>query len=274
MALAKSLKKAGLCSSVWAALAVVIGTLIAVAVIRAPTLPPVLIRPAGRVVAGLFRFRHHFGATGSATAMENIARMTIGAAVGAGLLLVGIPLAIGALGFTSAGIAAGSVAAKMMSAAAIANGGGVAAGSTVAVLQSIGAAGMSLGAKIGLGTLGSAAGRSREAPADPPVPRLPSYELQIRLSNECIEPNKALSAPWSSASDLHGSSSIYWRQWRSRKAVVYLFFSSDGATGVHPADKSETIAQGTKDSYGDCYQNPKILQVQRRFWDPGTELVL
>ncbi|XP_065713277.1 uncharacterized protein [Patagioenas fasciata] len=125
---------------------------------RAPTLPPVLIRPAGRVVAGLFRFRHHFGATGSATAMENIARMTIGAAVGAGLLLVGIPLAIGALGFTSAGIAAGSVAAKMMSAAAIANGGGVAAGSTVAVLQSIGAAGMSLGAKIGLGTLGSAAG--------------------------------------------------------------------------------------------------------------------
>lgn len=47
-------------------------------------------------------------------------------------------MAIGALGFTSAGIAAGSVAAKMMSAAAIANGGGVAAGSSVAVLQSIG----------------------------------------------------------------------------------------------------------------------------------------
>ncbi|KAK2518578.1 Ifi27l2 [Columba guinea] len=84
--------------------------------------------------------------------MENIARMTIGAALGAGLLLVGSPMAIGALGFTSAGIAAGSVAAKMMSAAAIANGGGVAAGSSVAVLQSI--------------------------------------ELQICLSNECIEPNK------------------------------------------------------------------------------------
>lgn len=47
-------------------------------------------------------------------------------------------MAIGALGFTSAGIAAGSVAAKMMPAAAIANGGGVAAGSSVAVLQSIG----------------------------------------------------------------------------------------------------------------------------------------
>uniref|UniRef100_A0A8C3U9G6 Uncharacterized protein n=1 Tax=Catharus ustulatus TaxID=91951 RepID=A0A8C3U9G6_CATUS len=52
--------------------------------------------------------------------------------------LVGIPLFISALGFTGAGIAAGSIAAKMMSAAAIANGGGVAAGSTVAVLQSVG----------------------------------------------------------------------------------------------------------------------------------------
>ncbi|XP_009081519.1 PREDICTED: interferon alpha-inducible protein 27-like protein 2A, partial [Acanthisitta chloris] len=51
--------------------------------------------------------------------------------------LVAIPAGIAALGFTGAGIAAGSIAAKMMSAAAIANGGGVAAGSTVAVLQSI-----------------------------------------------------------------------------------------------------------------------------------------
>lgn len=54
------------------------------------------------------------------------------------MALVGLPVCIGALGFTGAGIAAGSVAAKMMSAAAIANGGGVAAGSAVAVLQSIG----------------------------------------------------------------------------------------------------------------------------------------
>lgn len=56
----------------------------------------------------------------------------------AGVAVLGIPAAIGALGFTAAGITAGSVAAKMMSAAAIANGGGVAAGSTVAVLQSVG----------------------------------------------------------------------------------------------------------------------------------------
>lgn len=48
------------------------------------------------------------------------------------------PVVLGAVGFTSAGIAAGSVAANMMSAAAVANGGGVAAGSVVAVLQSAG----------------------------------------------------------------------------------------------------------------------------------------
>ncbi|NWR90979.1 IFI27 protein, partial [Furnarius figulus] len=76
--------------------------------------------------------------------------------------VVGVPVCIAGLGFTGAGIAAGSIAAKMMSVAAIANGGGVAAGSTVAVLQSIGAAGLSAGAKIGLagagGSLGAAAG--------------------------------------------------------------------------------------------------------------------
>lgn len=42
------------------------------------------------------------------------------------------------MGFTSAGIAAGSYAASLMSAAAVANGGGVAAGSMVAVLQAAG----------------------------------------------------------------------------------------------------------------------------------------
>ncbi|XP_027755841.1 interferon alpha-inducible protein 27-like protein 2A [Empidonax traillii] len=77
----------------------------------------------------------------------------IGAAVGAGVALVGIPACIAGLGFTAGGIAAGSIAAKMMSAAAIANGGGVAAGSIVALLQSIGAAGFSLAAKIGLTTV-------------------------------------------------------------------------------------------------------------------------
>ncbi|NWU12559.1 IFI27 protein, partial [Cephalopterus ornatus] len=82
----------------------------------------------------------------------------------AGVALVAVPACIAGLGFTAGGIAAGSIAAKMMSAAAIANGGGVAAGSTVAVLQSVGAAGFSVAAKIGLmtglGSLGAAAGAS------------------------------------------------------------------------------------------------------------------
>ncbi|XP_068028481.1 interferon alpha-inducible protein 27-like protein 2A [Anomalospiza imberbis] len=92
---------------------------------------------------------------------RNVIGTVIGATVGAGLALVGLPVCIGALGFTGAGIAAGSIAAKMMSAAAIANGGGVAAGSAVAVLQSIGAAGLSLGAKVGLtAALGSAGAAS------------------------------------------------------------------------------------------------------------------
>ncbi|XP_054148512.1 interferon alpha-inducible protein 27-like protein 2A [Melozone crissalis] len=87
-----------------------------------------------------------------------IIKAVIGATVGAGLALFGVPGGIAALGFTKAGILAGSIAAKMMSAAAIANGGGVAAGSTVAVLQSIGAAGLSVGAKVALGSAGAATG--------------------------------------------------------------------------------------------------------------------
>ena len=54
------------------------------------------------------------------------------------LAVVAVPTVLGAMGFTGAGIAASSLAAKMMSSAAIANGGGVAAGSLVATLQSVG----------------------------------------------------------------------------------------------------------------------------------------
>ncbi|XP_006126025.1 interferon alpha-inducible protein 27-like protein 1 isoform X1 [Pelodiscus sinensis] len=73
--------------------------------------------------------------------------IAIGAVAGLGVATVAVPAVLGVAGFSSAGIAAGSVGAKMMSAAAVANGGGVAAGSTVAVLQSIGAAGLSLATK-------------------------------------------------------------------------------------------------------------------------------
>lgn len=56
----------------------------------------------------------------------------------AGLSMAVIPTALSVLGFTSTGIAAGSMAARMMSLAAMANGGRVAAGSLVAIAQSLG----------------------------------------------------------------------------------------------------------------------------------------
>ncbi|XP_021081834.1 interferon alpha-inducible protein 27-like protein 2A [Mesocricetus auratus] len=80
--------------------------------------------------------------------------------------LIAAPIALGALGFTGAGIAAGSIAAKMMSAAAIANGGGVAAGSLVATLQSVGVVGLSTSANIILGSVGAAIGASVEEAID------------------------------------------------------------------------------------------------------------
>ncbi|CAI5657488.1 unnamed protein product [Oreochromis niloticus] len=64
-------------------------------------------------------------------------------AAGAGGVVLFAPIVLGALGFTSAGIAVGSYAASWMSAAAIANGGGVTAGSLFSLLQSAGMAGLS-----------------------------------------------------------------------------------------------------------------------------------
>ncbi|KAB0368969.1 hypothetical protein FD755_018974 [Muntiacus reevesi] len=76
-----------------------------------------------------------------------------------GALAVGsVPVVLGAMGFTGAGIAASSIAAKMMSAAAVTSGGGVAAGSLVATLQSVGAAGLSTSSNILLGSAGSVCG--------------------------------------------------------------------------------------------------------------------
>ncbi|XP_068015426.1 keratin, type I cytoskeletal 9-like isoform X3 [Melanerpes formicivorus] len=93
------------------------------------------------------------GAHGGRRGMGKVTRGLIGAAVGVG-----------------SGIAAGSIAAKMMSAAAIANGGGVAAGSLVSILQSVGAAGFSTATQVGLssilGTVGGAVGA-----ASTPEPR-------------------------------------------------------------------------------------------------------
>ncbi|XP_034848489.1 interferon alpha-inducible protein 27-like protein 2 isoform X1 [Mirounga leonina] len=63
-------------------------------------------------------------------------RVAAGAVLGGVAAVAAVPVVLGAVGFTGAGIAASSLAAKMMSAAAVANGGGVAAGSLVATLQS------------------------------------------------------------------------------------------------------------------------------------------
>ena len=87
-----------------------------------------------------------------------------------------VPVVLGAMGFTGAGIAASSLAAKMMSAAAIANGGGVAAGSLVATLQSVGAAGLSTASNILLASTGSVfgallGGSKKLPPSSPAGPR-------------------------------------------------------------------------------------------------------
>ena len=54
------------------------------------------------------------------------------------MTVAAVPPVLGAVGFTGTGIAASSLAAKMMSLSAIANGGGGGAGSLVATLQSVG----------------------------------------------------------------------------------------------------------------------------------------
>ncbi|XP_022043473.2 interferon alpha-inducible protein 27-like protein 2A [Acanthochromis polyacanthus] len=77
---------------------------------------------------------------------------------GAGGAVVSAPFVLGAIDFTSAGVAAGSYAAGMMSSAAIANGGGVAAGSLVAVLQSAGMAGLSGTATAAVASAGGTVG--------------------------------------------------------------------------------------------------------------------
>ncbi|XP_024087655.1 interferon alpha-inducible protein 27, mitochondrial isoform X1 [Pongo abelii] len=76
--------------------------------------------------------------------------------IGGVMAVEAVPMVLSAMGFTAAGIASSSIAAKMMSAAAIANGGGVASGSLVATLQSLGATRLSGLTKFILGSTGSA----------------------------------------------------------------------------------------------------------------------
>ncbi|XP_042864095.1 uncharacterized protein LOC122248263 [Penaeus japonicus] len=87
-------------------------------------------------------------------------------AVGGGLVAVVAPFALPAVGFTSAGVAAGSWAASVMSSAAVANGGAIAAGSLVATLQGVAATGVGVAGTVGLASTGAAVGAGVKVAVD------------------------------------------------------------------------------------------------------------
>ncbi|KAK2826235.1 hypothetical protein Q5P01_020449 [Channa striata] len=74
--------------------------------------------------------------------IENICKAIVTIA-GGGATVVLTPAILAQLGFTATGVAAGSIAAKLMSWIAIFYGGGVPAGSVFAFFQSLGAGGLS-----------------------------------------------------------------------------------------------------------------------------------
>eukprot|EP00922_Rhytidocystis_sp_ex-Travisia-forbesii_P032844 GHVS01048857.1.p2 GENE.GHVS01048857.1~~GHVS01048857.1.p2 ORF type:complete len:144 (-),score=32.33 GHVS01048857.1:459-890(-) len=80
-----------------------------------------------------------------------------GAAIGC-LAPVAVTSVLNGMGFTASGIVAGSTAAGMMSASALASGGGVAAGGMVAILQSIGAVGLAVGPALVVAAIGAILG--------------------------------------------------------------------------------------------------------------------
>ncbi|XP_028343082.1 interferon alpha-inducible protein 27-like protein 2 [Physeter macrocephalus] len=117
------------------------------------------------------------------------AGMACATVIGGALAVGSVPVVLGAMGFTGAGIAASSLAAKMMSAAAVANGGGVAAGSLVATLQSVGAAGLSMSSNVILGSAGSALGAwlwgsKKKAPSSPPPGSSTEAERDSRAGDD------------------------------------------------------------------------------------------
>ncbi|XP_038614165.1 interferon alpha-inducible protein 27-like protein 2 [Tachyglossus aculeatus] len=80
------------------------------------------------------------------------------AVIGGAVMVYSVPLILGAVGFKGAGIAAGSIASRMMSTAAVANGGGIVAGRLVAILKSVGAVGLSSSVSKALGMAGATIG--------------------------------------------------------------------------------------------------------------------
>ncbi|KAL3832781.1 hypothetical protein ACJMK2_024395 [Sinanodonta woodiana] len=85
-----------------------------------------------------------------------------GAAATACLAPFAIPAGVATIGFTTAGILKGSIAAGMMAS----YGGLVPAGSVVAVMQSVGAAGLGVGGIAAAGATGAAAGAVYEKSKD------------------------------------------------------------------------------------------------------------
>ncbi|EDL18833.1 DNA segment, Chr 12, ERATO Doi 647, expressed, isoform CRA_f, partial [Mus musculus] len=96
------------------------------------------------------------GFSASTLAASPIGAKAVVAVLGGAMTVAAVPPALSAVGFTASGIAASSLAAKMMSLSAIANGGGVPAGGLVAILQSAGAAGLSVPSTVIVGSAGSA----------------------------------------------------------------------------------------------------------------------
>lgn len=92
----------------------------------------------------------------SAMTVSHIGAKAAAAVLGGVMTVAAVPPVLSAVGFTGTGIAASSLAAKMMSLSAIANGGGVPAGGLVAILQSVGAAGLSTPSAVLVGSAGSA----------------------------------------------------------------------------------------------------------------------
>lgn len=116
---------------------------------------------------------------------------------------VAVTSVIGAMGFEAGGIVAGSTAAGMMSAEAIASGGAIAAGGTVATLQSIGAVGLSAGGAAACASAGAVLGGAVGSGTAVVGGRIQSC---FRPSTHFQDPSLGI---WSVVTSQHGDRRVY-----------------------------------------------------------------